>query len=110
LQVEFVARLASSLGVELVKAESLRVRREGANNPDAVDLAMRGWAILYSNPNGASAASSAHDVASAIWPSGMRRPASSARVLEQKPMRNSTYRPRRACIAPWANIADTAGV
>ena len=28
LQVEFVARLANSLGVELVKAESLRAMRE----------------------------------------------------------------------------------
>ncbi len=35
LQVEFVARLANSLGVELVKAESLRAMRERPNNPDA---------------------------------------------------------------------------
>ena len=44
LQVEFVARLANSLGVELVKAEALRAMRERPNNPDAVDLSMRGWA------------------------------------------------------------------
>ncbi len=44
LQVDFVARLANSLGVELVKAESLRAMRERPNNPDAVDLAMRGAA------------------------------------------------------------------
>jgi len=42
LQVEFVARLANSLGVELAKAESLRGMRERPDNPDAVDLAMRG--------------------------------------------------------------------
>ena len=47
LQVEFVARLANSLGVELIRAESLRALRERPNNPDAVDLAMRGWAALY---------------------------------------------------------------
>ncbi len=47
LQVEFVARLANSLGVELVKAEALRAMRERPNNPDAVDLSMRGWAELY---------------------------------------------------------------
>ena len=41
LQVEFVSRLANSLGVELVKAEALRSMRERPNNPDAVDLAMR---------------------------------------------------------------------
>ena len=44
LQVEFVARLANSLGVELVNAEALRAARERPNNPDAVDLAMQGWA------------------------------------------------------------------
>ena len=43
LQVEFVARLANSLGVELVRAEALRAMRERPNNPDAVDLSMRGW-------------------------------------------------------------------
>ena len=47
LQVEFVSRLANSLGVELVKAEALRAMRERPNNPDAVDLSMRGWAELY---------------------------------------------------------------
>jgi adenylate cyclase len=47
LQVEFVARLANSLGVELVKAEALRAMRERPNNPDAVDLSMRGWVELY---------------------------------------------------------------
>ena len=46
LQVEFVSRLANSLGVELVKAESLRAIRERPSNPDAVDLAMRGWALI----------------------------------------------------------------
>jgi adenylate cyclase len=46
LQVDFVSRLANSLGVELVKAESLRSIRERPNNPDAADLAMRGWALI----------------------------------------------------------------
>ena len=46
LQVEFVARLANSLGVELVKAESLRSMRERPNNPDAVDFEMRGRAAI----------------------------------------------------------------
>ena len=44
LHVEFVSRLANSLGVELIKAEALRAERERPDNPDAVDLAMRGWA------------------------------------------------------------------
>jgi tetratricopeptide (TPR) repeat protein len=37
--------------MELVKAEALRAMRERPNNPDAADLAMRGQAILYSNPS-----------------------------------------------------------
>ena len=41
LQVEFVARLANSLGIELVKAEALRAMRERPSNPDASDLAMQ---------------------------------------------------------------------
>src|SRR6516165_156896 len=54
LQVEFVSRLANSLGVELVKAESLRAMRERPDNPDATDLMMRGWAALNSNPDKAA--------------------------------------------------------
>ena len=49
LQAEFVARLANSLGVELVKAEALRTIRERPDNPDAVDFWMRGTAILASS-------------------------------------------------------------
>jgi TolB-like protein/class 3 adenylate cyclase len=44
LQVEVVARLANSLGVELVGAEALRAMRERPSNPNAVDLAMRAGA------------------------------------------------------------------
>jgi adenylate cyclase len=46
LQLDIVSRLANSLGVELVKAESLRAMREQPDNPDAADLAMQGWALL----------------------------------------------------------------
>jgi adenylate cyclase len=46
LQVEVVARLARSLDVELVRAESLRTMRERPSNPDAIDLAMQGSALL----------------------------------------------------------------
>nr|WP_043751357.1 adenylate/guanylate cyclase domain-containing protein [Methylobacterium nodulans] len=46
LQAEFVARLARSLDVQLTQAESLRSLRERPNDPDAGDLAMRGWAAL----------------------------------------------------------------
>jgi TolB-like protein len=43
LQDQVVARLANTLGIELVKAEAQRGARSG--NPDAVDLTMRGWAL-----------------------------------------------------------------
>jgi adenylate cyclase len=49
LQVDAVSRLANSLGVELVKAEALRSTRERPNNPDAVDLAMRGSAAYQAS-------------------------------------------------------------
>jgi adenylate cyclase len=47
LQFEVVARLANSLGAELNKAEALRAERERPSDPDARDLTMRGWAILW---------------------------------------------------------------
>ncbi len=43
LQDEIVARLANTLGIELVKAEAEKAAR--SKNPDAVDLTMRGWAL-----------------------------------------------------------------
>jgi hypothetical protein len=46
LQIDIVSRLANALGVELVKAESLRSMRERPDNPDAADLAMQGWALF----------------------------------------------------------------
>ena len=49
LQVEFVARLARSLDVQLTEAEGLRVIRERPINPTAADLAMIGFSI-YNKP------------------------------------------------------------
>ena len=46
MQDEITTRLARIVGVELVAAESRRAERERQGNMDAVDLAMRGWAIL----------------------------------------------------------------
>jgi TolB-like protein len=47
LQNAITSRIASALNLELVEAESRRSIRERPANPDAVDLAMRGWAIWY---------------------------------------------------------------
>ena len=46
MQDEITTRLARIVGIELVAAEGRRAERERPNNMDAVDLAMRGWAIL----------------------------------------------------------------
>lgn len=47
LQSEVTQRIAQALHLELIRAESLRAQRERGNNPDAIDLAMRGWAEVY---------------------------------------------------------------
>lgn len=47
LQERVTARLARSLNVQLVEAESRRGRMDKSTNPDAVDFSMRGWAKLY---------------------------------------------------------------
>jgi adenylate cyclase len=51
LQVEFVSRLANSLGVSSARLKPLRTAPERPNNRDAADLVMRGWAVLNSNPD-----------------------------------------------------------
>jgi TolB-like protein/DNA-binding winged helix-turn-helix (wHTH) protein len=45
LQDQVVARLGNALGFELVKAEAERSVR--SKDPDALDLAMRGWATMW---------------------------------------------------------------
>ena len=45
MQDEIVARLANTLGYELVRAEAKKSARSG--NLDAIDLIMRGWAAIW---------------------------------------------------------------
>jgi adenylate cyclase len=45
LQDQIVARLGNALGFELVKAEAEKGAR--SKNPDAIDLTMRGWAMMW---------------------------------------------------------------
>ena len=47
LQEQVTARLARSLNVQLVQAESRRSQMDRPTNPDAVDFSMRGWAKIY---------------------------------------------------------------
>jgi adenylate cyclase len=46
LQDTITGRLARRLDLELISQESRRAEIERPNTPDAVDLAMRGWAVL----------------------------------------------------------------
>jgi adenylate cyclase len=46
LQDEVVARLARTFQIELVNAEAQRSLHDRPQNPDAVDLTMRGWALF----------------------------------------------------------------
>jgi class 3 adenylate cyclase len=45
LQDQVVARLGNTLGFELVRAEANKGGRSAS--PDAIDLTMRGWAVLW---------------------------------------------------------------
>jgi TolB-like protein/class 3 adenylate cyclase/Tfp pilus assembly protein PilF len=49
MQNEITAGIASTLRVRLVDIESRRGQRERPDNPDATDLAMRGWALIYAS-------------------------------------------------------------
>lgn len=46
LEDEITGRLARALDLELTNQESRRALSERPNNPDAVDLTMRGWSVL----------------------------------------------------------------
>jgi adenylate cyclase len=54
LQDQVVARLANSLGYELAKAEAQKSVH--STNPDAIDLIMRGWSVLWQPPTKESVA------------------------------------------------------
>jgi class 3 adenylate cyclase/TolB-like protein/Flp pilus assembly protein TadD len=51
LQIELVARLARGLDARIPNVETLRALRDRASDPDAVDLALRGWAALDRPPS-----------------------------------------------------------
>ncbi len=64
------ARLGRALGVQAIELESRRVEREQARNPDATDLALRGWAAVnrYIAPENMSAAEAHFRAALALQP------------------------------------------
>jgi TolB-like protein len=49
MQNEITAGIASALRVKLIDIESRRGQRERPSNPDATDLAMRGWVLTYAS-------------------------------------------------------------
>jgi TolB-like protein/class 3 adenylate cyclase len=51
MQDEITARLARTIGIELVAAEGHRTERERLGNMDAIDLTMRGSAIMNQPPS-----------------------------------------------------------
>lgn len=54
LRDEVTGRIAATLRLELIEAEGRRLERERRNDPEALDDAMRGWALLnrpYSQEN-----------------------------------------------------------
>jgi adenylate cyclase len=50
LEDDIVAHLIGALRIELVQAESRRSIAEMRQNPDAIDLTMQGWSIMYRTP------------------------------------------------------------
>jgi adenylate cyclase len=51
LQDQITVRLARSLSIELIQAESRRSEMDRSKNPDAMDFTMRGWAKLSEPPS-----------------------------------------------------------
>jgi TolB-like protein len=47
MQDEITSRLARAMDIQLVIAETQRLKREGPKELDSVDLALRGWTVFY---------------------------------------------------------------
>jgi adenylate cyclase len=60
MQNEITAGIASTLRVKLIDIESRRGQRERPGNPDATDLAMRGWALIYASQTQGNNAAARH--------------------------------------------------
>jgi adenylate cyclase len=62
LQDQITARLARSLSIELIQAESRRSATDHPRNPDAVDFNMRGWGKFYEGPRSKTEIAQAKDL------------------------------------------------
>jgi TolB-like protein/class 3 adenylate cyclase len=80
LQDQVVARLGNAFGFELVKAEAEKSAR--SNNPDAIDLAMRGWATMWrSYPQPPKEKRDSHYVALALFDRALKADPNDADAL-----------------------------
>jgi TolB-like protein/Flp pilus assembly protein TadD len=80
LQDQVVARLGNALGFELVKAEAEKSAR--SQNPDAIDLAMRGWAAMFqSYPEPPREKRDSHYVALALFDQALKADPNDADAL-----------------------------
>ena len=80
LQDQVVARLGNALGFELVKAEAEKSARSA--NPDAIDLAMRGWATMWrSYPEPMKEKEESHRAALALFDQALKADPNDADAL-----------------------------
>jgi tetratricopeptide (TPR) repeat protein len=96
LQDQVVARLANSLGYELARAEAQKSVH--STNPDAIDLMMRGWSVLWQPPTKESVAL-ARDY--------FER-SSSIEPQNTEAMVGMAYARMRASVYGWSTAADYA--
>jgi adenylate cyclase len=97
LQDEVVARLADSLGFELIKAEAAKGVR--STNPDANDLVMRGFGLLldpalFSDKEKVYAARALFEQALAIDPNSAQAITGVCNILPRAPVRLGKFRDR----------------
>jgi adenylate cyclase len=78
LQDQVVARLANTLGYALTKAEAAKGAR--SSNPDAIDLVMRGWAIM--NEQNINPSKDKNDVARALFEQALAIDPNSATAMD----------------------------
>ncbi len=98
LQDEVVARLANTLGYELVRAEAGKSAQ--SRDPNAIDLTMRGWALMWQPPPNKERSESARE----FFEQALKLDPQNAEALA-----GIAYTDVRAYAFGWtANLADAA--
>jgi TolB-like protein/class 3 adenylate cyclase len=94
LHDQVTQRIAVALRVALTEAESQRTLRERPNNPSAVDLAMRAWALLNRQASRESTQYARELLESALWLSPDHLPALNGLALAMLIQWQNTWYPR----------------